>query len=428
MMRPRAGLAAEASTEVRPEASTGASTAADGRTSVEATGAPSPGQSTSKLHSLTGLRFIAAFLVVLCHVGINLLPNVAKDQVFVLHVFYGFGSVGVSFFFILSGFVLTWVARRTDTVPQFWRRRFFKIYPNHLVMFVAAIILAVTAAHALSTRDTLATLFLVHAWIPDQQLLFNLWSNTPTWSLSCELLFYLAFPFVLTLLRKVRPERLWRGFWLTFAAICAVPFIALLLPSGGELHRGTGLPWLHMWFMTFFPPVRMLEFVLGIFTALIVINGRWKKWPMPVAVIVAFVALIAAGGATPPILGFVAVSALPLALLVGATATADINGRGTSFGSRAMVFLGEISFALYLVHWLVVAYGWIGRHSPTWGADPADAPTTWGTVLAYSGLTIVTSLVLAWLLYTLVERPIMRHWSRPAAKRETPEAVGADRG
>lgn len=390
--------------------------------------AAAPARRNEKLHSLTGLRFIAAFLVVLCHVGINLLPNVAKEQIFVLHVFYGFGSVGVSFFFILSGFVLTWVARETDTVPQFWRRRFFKIYPNHLVTLLAAVLLAVTAAQALSTRDTLATLFLVHAWIPDQQLLFNLWSNTPTWSLSCELLFYLSFPLVLNLLRKVRPERLWRGFWITFAAICAVPFVALLLPSG-ELHRGTGLPWTHMWFMTFFPPVRMLEFVLGMFTALIVIHGRWvKRWPLPVALAVAAVGAVAAGGATPPILGFVAVSALPLVFLVGAAANADVNANGSSLGSRVMIFLGEISFALYLVHWLVVVYGWIGRHSPTWGANPADAPTTWGTVLTYAGLTIVTSLVLAWVLYTFVERPIMRRWSRPAAKRNTLEAKTADAG
>ncbi|MEV0135180.1 acyltransferase [Dactylosporangium sp. NPDC050688] len=404
-------------------------TAADHQVATVA--GPGPGterRRSDKLHSLTGLRFVAAFLVVLCHVGINLLPNVARDQVFVLHVFYGFGSVGVSFFFILSGFVLTWVARDTDTVPQFWRRRFFKIYPNHLVTLLAAVLLAVSAAHALSTRDALATLFLVHAWIPDQDLLFNLWSNTPTWSLSCELLFYLAFPFVLNLLRKVRPERLWRGFWITFAAICAVPFVALLLPGGG-LHRGTGLPWLHMWFMTFFPPVRMLEFVLGMFTALIVIHGRWvKRWPLPVALAVAAVGAIAAGGATPPVLGFVAVSALPLVFLVGAAANADINRGGSSLGGRVMVFLGEISFALYLVHWLVVVYGWIGRHSPTWGADPAQAPTTWATVLTYAGLTIVTSLVLAWLLYTFVERPIMRRWSRPAAKRNTLEARTADTG
>ena len=181
--------------------------------------------------------------------------------------------------------------------------------------------------------------------------------------------------------------------------------------------------------MTFFPPVRMLEFVLGMFTALIIINGRWlRRWPLPVALAVATVGLIAAGGATPPILGFVAVSALPLAFLVGAAANADINGNGSSLGSRVMVFLGEISFALYMVHWLVVVHGWIGRHSPTWGANPADAPTTWGTVLTYAGLTIVTSLVLAWALYALVERPIMRRWSRPAAKRDTVEAKTADTG
>ncbi|MFD7168115.1 acyltransferase family protein [Streptomyces violascens] len=382
-------------------------------------------QRVLKLPSLTGLRFFAAFLVVLSHVGVNLLPRVAPDQVFAIRLFYEAGAFGVSFFFILSGFVLTWVARDSDSVGRFWRRRFFKIYPNHLVTILAALLLAAAAGHALTGRDASTTLLLVHAWIPDMKLQFNLWSNTPTWSLSCELLFYLAFPWLLKLLRKIPPARLWLTFGVVYAAIWAVPLVATWLPTSGGIHPGTGQNWYSMWFMTFFPPVRMLEFVLGIVVALIVVNERWIRLPLAVALVFPLVPFVAEGS-LPNGLGFVALTALPLAFLVAATASADINSNSgrTWLGGRTMVFLGEISFALYLVHWLVVAYGWIGRTSPAWGAKPG-APSTWPEVLGLAGLTIAVSLVLAWGLYALVERPVMRRWSRPRTPRaeETEEVL-----
>nr|ABY83154.1 Azi15 [Streptomyces sahachiroi]BFD88277.1 acyltransferase [Streptomyces sp. Xyl84] len=375
-----------------------------------------PDHRVHRLPSLTGLRFFAAFLVVISHVGTNLLPRVAPDQTFAIRVLYECGAFGVSFFFILSGFVLTWVARDEDSVGRFWRRRFFKIYPNHLVTLLAALLLAAGAGHALSGRDASTTLLLVQSWIPDMKLQYNLWSNTPTWSLACEVLFYLAFPWLLKLLRKIPPARLWVTFAVVYAAIWAVPLVASWMPTSGGVHPGTGQNWLSMWFMTFFPPVRMLEFVLGIVTALIVVNRRWIRLPFAVSLVFPLIPLVAEGS-MPDELGFVALTSLPLAFLVAAVASADINGRNgrTWLGSRPLVFLGEISFALYLVHWLVVAYGWIGRSSPAWGARPE--PSTWPEILGLAGLTIASSLVLAWLLYTLVERPVMRRWSRPRAAR-----------
>ncbi|MFE6229082.1 MULTISPECIES: acyltransferase [unclassified Streptomyces] len=384
---------------------------------------PRPG----RLPSLTGLRFFAAFLVVLSHVGVNLLPRVAPDEVFVMRLFYEAGAFGVSFFFILSGFVLTWVARDDDPVGRFWRRRFFKIYPNHLVTFLAALLLAAGAGHALTGRDAGATLLLVQTWIPDMKLQFNLWSNTPTWSLSCELLFYLSFPWLLRLLRRIPAARLWPAFFAVYAAIWAVPLVASWLPASGGIHPGTQQNWYSMWFMTFFPPVRMLEFVLGIVTALIVANGRWIRLPLPVALLFPLVPFVAEGK-LPNELGFVALTALPLAFMIASAAASDVaspTGR-TWLGSRTMVFLGEISFALYLVHWLVVVYGWIGRSSPALTGRP-PAPATWPEVLGLAGLTIAVSLVLAWLLYVLVERPAMRWWSRPRDARTGVRAPAADK-
>jgi peptidoglycan/LPS O-acetylase OafA/YrhL len=87
------------------------------------------------------MRFIAALMVFAFHVS---LEGVFADKP-VGDGYYTavnkFGFAGVSFFFILSGFVLTWSARETDTARRFWRRRLVKIYPNHVVTWAAAAVL-----------------------------------------------------------------------------------------------------------------------------------------------------------------------------------------------------------------------------------------------------------------------------------------------
>jgi peptidoglycan/LPS O-acetylase OafA/YrhL len=95
---------------------------------------------TKRLDSITGARFIAAGLVFIFHI--------ATCGIFVGSVASGLttvtksaGTIGVSFFFVLSCFVLTWSARPGDTYTGFMRRRLVKIYPNHLVTFCLAVIL-----------------------------------------------------------------------------------------------------------------------------------------------------------------------------------------------------------------------------------------------------------------------------------------------
>lgn len=88
---------------------------------------------TSRLDSLTGLRWWAAFAVFLFHVrNVVRMPAPISD-------FVSFGNFGVAFFFILSGFVLTWSWRERVGVGTFYWRRFARIYPLHLVTLLIAI-------------------------------------------------------------------------------------------------------------------------------------------------------------------------------------------------------------------------------------------------------------------------------------------------
>ncbi|WP_157659573.1 acyltransferase family protein, partial [Burkholderia ubonensis] len=96
-----------------------------------------------KLPSLTGSRFWAAFLVFLFHASLpsDLAPyaDPTTQRVFAAIVSKA-GWLGVSYFFILSGFIMVWSAKDNDTVGDFYLRRFAKIYPTHCLTWVLAFV------------------------------------------------------------------------------------------------------------------------------------------------------------------------------------------------------------------------------------------------------------------------------------------------
>jgi len=110
-----------------------------------------PPDSGSRLPSLTGLRFLAALSVFLFHSSLASSPippngpvTPFADQGFAhgyAAVLGHAGPLGVSFFFVLSGFVLTWSSRPGEPARAFLRRRVVKIYPNHVVMWAVALLL-----------------------------------------------------------------------------------------------------------------------------------------------------------------------------------------------------------------------------------------------------------------------------------------------
>src|SRR5580692_706075 len=146
------------------------------------------------LRALTGLRFLAALQVLIFHCTNwpawsrhALLRNVA-----------GCGYVAVSLFFILSGFILTYVhGARNEPLDRtdFYVNRFARIYPAYLfgLLLVAPFYFVHTLRHEGPARlfgSALAVLTLVQAYVPSLALLWN----PPAWSLSDEALFYALFP------------------------------------------------------------------------------------------------------------------------------------------------------------------------------------------------------------------------------------------
>jgi peptidoglycan/LPS O-acetylase OafA/YrhL len=356
-----------------------------------------PGQ----LHSLTGLRFFAALMVFGLHVAGR--GNMDKSEgAFNL---LGAGMVGVSFFFILSGFVLAWTARPGDGARQFYQRRFARIYPLYALCWLIALgLLVVIRDHPLSWQD-FAPLSLLQAWVPSDTIYFAV--SAVFWSLSCEAFFYLMFPLIFRLLRNLgTPGRL-IGMAIVVAVVVTVAFVVHPVQEGSASY----------WFIYFFPPIRIFEFILGILLALQM--KRSSSFPVPLwaaasLVVVVYFADSFLPGAFKP----VAVTLIPFALVIWAAARADLLGLWSPFRNRILVTLGIWSYSFYLIH--------------------SQALTVWITVLGQFGIKISTSsgptlvaillgalvvgIVAAAILHKLVEKPAEK-WLRPKTRTTDAETA-----
>ncbi len=373
-----------------------------------------PRTHASRLPSLTGLRFVAALLVFLFHSSLGnpaITPYSGATATTIGHAFARFGGVGVSFFFILSGFVLFWSTKPRPSAEgnPFWRRRLVKLFPNHLVTFAAAMALYASATNAL--QDWIPNAFLLQAWIPRFSTFFG--GNIPSWSLSCELFFYLCFPLLARWIRRISPGRLWLWAGAVAGLVICVPALAQALIHGGPMAPNFPASVYRYWFVYVFPPVRMLEFVLGILMARIVLTGRWINLKLLPALLIAVAGYLVALQ-LPPLFGLVAATVIPLALVIPAAATADLNALASPFRGRVMVRLGELSFAFYLVHASVLIVGRTMMRGMTY-----SAPVATGVLVLLFGI----SLALAWVLNVCVENPLMRRLTTAPA----PTAVPAQR-
>ncbi|MEU8260423.1 acyltransferase [Micromonospora sp. NPDC048999] len=350
------------------------------------------GRTALTLPSLTGLRWMAAFLVFGVHLHLIAYfadGTLARSLKFV----FGAGATGVSFFFILSGFVLTWANSRGcgSGWATFWWRRLARVYPAHLATALVVLLLfAVWQPDILpSVVPAAANLLLVHAWWPDPAFYQSL--NSVSWTLACEAFFYAVFPLLVAGLtrRGRRAACLVAGG--SVATLWVGPIAALWVASPD---------WV-VWFFHWTPPGRLPEFVLGMALARLVALGAWPRrldrlTTYPVAATVLVAGYLAASHVPAPY-KYAGCTAVGFGLLIVAAARADLRGAPSLWRRPAVVRLGELSYAFYLVHMIVVFVLAlvVGRH-PRLGA---------GQGILLTMATLLMSLASAWVLHELVERP-----------------------
>jgi peptidoglycan/LPS O-acetylase OafA/YrhL len=361
---------------------TSAVDAANGRGEAAGVGEDdgAPARAGVRLDSLTGLRFVAALMVFCTHTA-PLLHGTALGS---LEGPLAAGGTGVSFFFILSGFVLMWTFRTHDTAPAFYRRRAARILPAYWVAWFAG--LAVTSWEGVHPgKGSIGMSFLLlQSWRAKSETYFAV--NGPSWSLSCELFFYLLAPVLL-----LHAARLGSASGRRVLLVVTGVAIALALAGWGAEND------VRAWAVKILPVTRFAEFALGALLAVVVTKRAWPSISLRAAFLWTAVAVIAAGIAHPTsaATGFTVV---PFVLLIGAAATTDLNASRSPLRHPLLVRLGTWSFAFYLVHELVI------RSARQLGLDGGSLPA----VAVQWPILLAVSLAAAALLYTVVERPLER--------------------
>ena len=211
-----------------------------------------------KLKVLTSLRFLAAFFIFLLHASqFNL---ISLDNV----IFLDF-SKSVSFFFVLSGFVLTYAYyRRPISLASFYRSRFLRLWP---ISFLSILLLLFLLPHNLyppfpGSRFSALLVFIsnvlcLQSLIPIPTFYFGF--NSVNWSISTELVFYGLFPFLFS--KTIR--------FLLFSLVAIISSILLLslfiLHSGISFYTSSNLDSFSLHGLIYINPLfRLPEFIFGI--------------------------------------------------------------------------------------------------------------------------------------------------------------------
>ena len=295
----------------------------------------------SALPALTGVRFFAAFYVVMFH-GLPWLSQHANLPQPV-QTFLSNGYLAVALFFLLSGFILayTYEGQISGSTNRwrFWEARFARIYP----VYFLSLMLAWWFERGLSLGARLAVLGMVQAWNPRAPQLAGAW-NYPAWTLSVEAFFYLCLPLVLPWVSRRNNAAL---SWMIalLLAVCVGGHTAII-GLGNWNHSsllGSIIP---------LPILRIPEFLLGM-----VMGVRFLHTPAsdaqtdrPLRVYPAVLAAFAA--LSLPLGEWVSLVIIPFAVLVYELALGgSLLARILSL--RIAVLLGGASYAVYLLQFPV---------------------------------------------------------------------------
>jgi len=348
---------------------------------------------------LTSLRFLAALWVFVFHLYLwhgGKAPGVL-DRLLLA------GPLGMAFFFVLSGFILAHSSAGTDPLGSYRAyavRRFARIYPIYIVVLLCSWTLIGFAGELgespvrSGVAHGVADLTLTNAWFP--QMFMGGFIRSGSWSLSVEAFFYALFPLIFHHARGMTDRSLVVGIrW----AVGLLVFFSLMGKYIQPFDPGAR-------FAVFYsmPIFRLPEFAAGVFAGVLAARdgvpaptGRAAAWAG--SGIFLFLAVFAK--ALPEVaLGLVVV---PCLLVVFMYFARQDQGPAVRFFSHPVfVFLGEASFALYLVQLVTL---------PLFGAHADRMDRTLAVAICFA-----VTLALACLLHVLVERPmrpLVTRWLTP---------------
>jgi peptidoglycan/LPS O-acetylase OafA/YrhL len=286
-------------------------------------------------------RFIFAFFIVVFHFG----NNISIFDNTVMKYFLSLAPAGVNYFFLLSGFVLTFVYNNTKLDKRkFYLKRFLYIYPPYLIALLMLVIFFLWTGQAVNLKAFLVQTFLLQAWFPT----FSDTLNVPGWAVSVEVFFYICFSFLLINLKRVNKK------WLLFA-------MALIFWVGSSaIYQFYSTDFLTRNFSYIYinPLLCLNFFIIGIISYLLFVKDK-KIRSVKCSIVLLCTPLII----FPLIIfkspwvyygNFSILTPLFVSFLVGLT---DNNTRlAKIFSNKHLVSLGKISYEIYILQGAVFVW------------------------------------------------------------------------
>lgn len=351
--------------------------------------------------SIDGLRAVAVLAVLLFHLDKKWLPG---------------GFVGVDIFFVISGYLITSIIfleckQQRFSLAEFYQRRVARIFPALYVVLFATIIIASWIYSDQDFASAGANMFATALSIANFKLLTqgNYFTLSPdaqpflhTWSLSVEEQFYLIFPpFLFVLYRYFRQGRMLLG---SIIVVLLLSFAACIYLTS-----------LNPTWAFYLLPTRAWELLAGCTLAAIAERSNRPLMPkvndiltnIGIMVIGVTLLFIKDGNTFPGVW-----AALPV---LGAVLVIGVNKGADSFTEKVLslfpfVFIGKISYSLYLWHWPVFSF-------VDYGLYQVDS-------LTRLVLKIALTFAISIMCYFLIEQPARRYLNVPKRRLVAFSAAG----
>lgn len=337
-----------------------------------------------KISQITFTRFLAAMAIVISHFNKDLFLYKID---YISNIFLK-ANVGVSYFFILSGFIMIVAYHKKNTIEYFeyYKNRFARIYPLYVL---GLLLYLVTRYSGFSIYKGFLYLFGLQSWIPGEAMILNF----PGWSISVEFLFYLLFP----LLYNYFYSKGNKSIWVVTIIIWIITQVFCSLYSASSYYEGPHTKSHEL--LYYFPLMHINEFLVGNLAGLYFVrNSSQKNYDIPIIVIFGLILLSLMFTSFFYHNGLMALLFIPLIILISRN-----NGAlSRLFSLKPLEYLGEASYAIYITH-IPVLY--ILRELLKWRKYNFSIDIVFG-------IYIVFLIIICALFYEFIEKPLRDYLKR----------------
>ncbi len=291
-----------------------------------------------RIEQLTFTRFLAALIIVVFHYGLDIPPFTHPSISFL------FSNIGISYFFVLSGFVMVIAYSKSGKhiVPSiYYKNRFARVYPVYFFALLFSMLMMWICYFPITWDGVSMNLLMLQSWFPKYPMLIN----RTGWTLSVEVLFYLSFPFLYNkIYAKFSVVSIAFGvllFWLLSQMLSSYLIsIPTLITEGSASHH----------LIYYFPFMHFNQFLIGNLFGIILLHTyqRFSR-NRDILIMVLLASMAALLRYSIPFAnyhnGFLAIFFAFIILNISLN-----TGYITKISSsRAGIFLGEISFGMYIL-------------------------------------------------------------------------------